>query len=165
MVCQHCKKNKATVQFIETINGETCEVLLCDECYAYKYGEFESEATNALLNGLFGNGARRQVSRSCPVCGSKFSDYERTGLVGCASCYDVFKEELMSCILRIQGNTEHVGSVGVENSPEHDLRIKLKTMQDKMEKALISGNYREASMLNMKMQELKKRFNGGDSDV
>jgi protein arginine kinase activator len=163
MLCQHCKKNQATINFIETINGESCELHLCEQCYAYKYGEFEEQATNAFLNGLFGK--YEPARKTCKVCGMSFADYEKTGLVGCASCYDVFKEELLPSIARIQGKVTHVGRAGGDYSSEHDLRIKLRQMQDKMENALRSGNYAEAGKINSQMNIIRKKLSGGERDV
>lgn len=160
MICQHCKKNPATINFIETIGGESFELHLCKACYQYKYGEFEEQATNALLNGLFAAPTREE--KCCKVCGMRFSDYEKTGLLGCASCYDVFKEELLPSIARIQGKITHVGREGGDYSSEHDLRIKLKSMQDKLEQALRAGDYAEAGRLNAHMQVIKKKLNGGN---
>jgi protein arginine kinase activator len=159
MICQSCKKNVATVNFIEIINGDKCEVHLCDKCYAYKYGEFEEQATNAILNGLFGISQKEE--KCCKVCGMRFSDYEKTGLVGCASCYDVFKEELLPSIARIQGKVNHVGKEGGDYSTEHDLRIKLKLMQEGLEQALRSGDYLQAGKLNEQMKAIKKKLSGG----
>jgi protein arginine kinase activator len=162
MICQHCKKNQATINFVEKIGGESFELHLCKPCYEYKYGEFEQQTANAIINGLFGVPVKNE--KCCKVCGMKFSDYERTGLLGCASCYDVFKEELLPSIARIQGKVKHVGKEGGDYSSEHDLRIKLKAMQDKLEQALRYGDYAEAGRLNAQMQVIKKKLNGGNAN-
>jgi protein arginine kinase activator len=159
MICQSCKKNVATVNFIEIINGDKCEVHLCDKCYAYKYGEFEEQATSALLNGLFGQSQKEE--KTCKICGMRFSDYEKTGLVGCASCYDVFKEELLPSIARIQGKVRHVGKGGGDYSFEHDYRIKLKQLQENLEQALRSGDFTRAGRINEQMIAIRKKFEGG----
>ena len=39
----------------------------------------------AMLNGLFGE-PEQPVKKVCKVCGMRFEDYERTGLLGCPSC-------------------------------------------------------------------------------
>lgn len=101
MLCQRCKKNQATVSCVEEINGKKIGYNLCRECYTEMFGSFSSAVNNDILAGLFGQPAKRHA-RICPVCGTVYSDFERTGLLGCASCYDVFKEELMPYIERIQ---------------------------------------------------------------
>lgn len=160
LICQQCKKRAATVNFIETVGGETVALHLCDQCYKYKYGEFENAAANAIINGLLDSSSpvRRKV---CKVCGMKFDDYERTGLLGCPSCYDVFKEEIMPYIESIQGKTLHIGKEGGDHSSEHDLRLRLKTLQEQLEAALTRGDYIAASRLNRQMTSIKNAIKGG----
>jgi protein arginine kinase activator len=162
MICQQCKKNVATTNFIEIVGGESFELHLCDKCYAQKYGEFEEQATGAMLSGLFGE--QNNQDKVCEVCGMRFSDYEKTGLLGCPSCYDVFKEELLPSIARIQGQVRHIGREGGDYSSEHDLRMQLRLMQDKLEGAIRAGDYAEAGRLNDKMKAIKKKLGGGKSN-
>lgn len=158
MLCQRCKKRIATINHTETINGETCSVNLCDECMAETYGQFESDIAEAILNGLFAEPVREQ--KVCPACGMRFSDYERSGLLGCPSCYDVFNEELMPYIARIQGNTRHVGKSGGIYTYEHDLRRKLSILQNNLERAIKCGDFAEAGRINERMNALKKSRGG-----
>lgn len=162
-VCQHCKKRPATINFVESINGDTVELHLCKACYQYKYGEFEESAANAVFNGLFGYD-RPASRKTCKMCGVTLDDYERTGLLGCPSCYDVFKEELMPSIARIQGKTQHVGREGGAYTSEHELRRQLKALQEKLESALQRGDYAEAGRLNRQMTYINKKIAGGSYD-
>ena len=159
-LCQNCKKRESTFNFIETVGGETVELHLCEFCYRYKYGEFEAIASNAILGGLFGETAPAE-QKKCKVCGMSFADYERTGLLGCPSCYDVFHEELLPSIARIQGKVTHVGREGGDYSSEHDLRRRLVELQEKLESAIKRGDFREAGRLNGQMTAIKRRINGG----
>lgn len=158
MLCQRCKKRIATVNHTEIINGERCTLNLCNECMAEAYGQFEEDMTEAILNGLFGEPVREQ--KICPACGMRFSDYERSGLLGCPSCYDMFNEELMPYIARIQGNTRHVGKEGGVYTSEHDYRRRLSILQSNLENALRNGDYAEAGRINERMNALKKSRGG-----
>ena len=149
VVCQNCKKRPATVNFIETVGGETVALHLCEQCY--------------MLNGLFGE-PEQPVKKVCKVCGMRFEDYERTGLLGCPSCYDVFKEELLPSIQSIQGKTYHVGKEGGDHSSEHDFRLRLKSLQEQLESALTRGDYIAASRLNRHMTSIKNAIKGGDGN-
>lgn len=158
MLCQRCKKRIATVHHTEIINGERCSVDLCERCMEETYGHLESNIAEAILNGLFGEPSREQ--KICPACGMRFADYERSGLLGCPSCYDVFNEELMTYIARIQGNTRHVGKEGGVYTSEHDYLRKLQILQSSLERALANNNYAEAGRINERMNELKKKRGG-----
>ena len=157
-MCQNCKKRTATVNHVEIIGGKACELHLCSMCANEMFSSFESEVENAIFSGLFGDGIRGEAV--CPACGLAFSEYERTGLLGCPSCYDVFNERLIPYITRIQGKTVHVGKGGGVYTSEHDLRLKLSSLQQEMERALSQGKYLEAGRINEQMNALKKRNPG-----
>ena len=158
MLCQHCKKNTATVNYVEIINGDKFESHLCEMCYAVLCGELNSKTNNDIWADLFDSGA---VSvKICPVCGTKFSNYERTGLLGCASCYDMFKEELMPVIHRIQGKTNHVGATA-KNNDVYGLHRRLKSLQEQLEQAIKDRRYAEANRLNNQIKEITQTLYGG----
>lgn len=163
MLCQHCKKNVATYNRIDEINGERFETHLCQSCYINLFGGLNSMNTvgdiDALLFGTPSFGRKK-----CPVCGTSYSDYERTGLLGCASCYDVFKEELMPTVKRIHGKTQHVGKIGLNND-DHGLYRRLKSLQEQLESALRNKRFAEAGRLNKRIDEITKTLYGeGNGD-
>ena len=162
MICQHCKKREATFNYIEIVNGDKFESHLCARCYSELYGELNSKANNEIWAGLFGESA--PAKRTCPVCGTSYSDYEATGLLGCASCYDFFKEELLPSIQRIQGKVTHVGKVG-NNNDDYGLHRKLKALKEELEIALRKRNYLEADRLNKQIKEVSKKLYRGEEDV
>ena len=158
MLCQHCKKNIATYNRVDEINGERFETHLCQNCYTELFGSLHS-----LNNGgdicawLFDSPPKNR--KACPVCGTTYGDYERTGLLGCASCYDVFKEELLPVIDRIQGKIQHVGKVG-SNNDDLGLYRKLKALQGQLETALREKKFAEAGRLNKRINEITKKLYG-----
>lgn len=109
---------------------------------------------------LFGSSAPKKV---CPVCGTTYADYERSGLLGCASCYDVFKEELLPAIKAIQGKVEHVGKVETNND-DLGLHRRLKSLQVQLEAALREKRYVDAGKLNKRIYEINKILYGGEND-
>ena len=162
MLCQHCKKNPAVVNYFEQVNGNKFEYHLCASCYADLYGELNNKVNSSLWAGLFSNPMPRK--KACHVCHTTFSDFERTGLLGCASCYDFFKEELLPSIQRIQGKVTHVGKVG-KNNDDFGLHRKLKSLQEELEVALRNRNYLEADRLNRQIKEINKKLYRGEGDV
>ena len=158
MLCQHCKKNPAVVNYFEQVNGNKFECHLCASCYADLYGDLNNKTNNSIWAGLFSSPNPRK--KVCPVCHTTFADFERNGLLGCTSCYDVFKEELIPTILRIHGKVEHVGKVD-SNLDELGLLRRLKTLQEQLERALRVKNYKEADRLNEQINAIKKTLHGG----
>lgn len=159
MLCQNCKKREATVNHMEIVGGKQCTQHLCRMCANEMFGDFEEQVNNAVMNGLFGEPEPEECA--CPACGMRFSEYERSGLLGCPSCYDVFHERLLPHIARIQGKTVHVGKGGGVFTSEHELRLKLTALQEAMERAISNGDYKEAGRINEQMNALKKRGAGG----
>lgn len=153
MLCQRCKKNQATVTYSGKINGKEFGYSLCPSCYAQMFGSFETVVNTDILTGLFSAAPKKR--RACPVCGTTYADFERTGLLGCPSCYDVFKEELIPYIERIQGKTQHVGKVGVD-ARQQDVTRKRSRLQDELEKAVKEGRYADAGRIYEQISELKK---------
>ena len=151
MLCQHCKKNPAAVNYVEKVNGNKFEYHLCAFCYADLYGELNSKVNNNVWAGLFSQSSPRK--KVCPVCRTTFADFERSGLLGCTSCYDVFKEELIPSVLRIHGKVEHIGKVG-KNMDEHGLHRRLKSLQEQLENALRVKDFKEADRLNRQINEI-----------
>ena len=140
MLCQHCKKNAATVNYVEMVNGKKFEAHLCPSCYAYLYGELNNKINNDIWAGLFGTHTARK--KACPVCRTTYEDFERTGLFGCTSCYDVFGKK---------GN----------NNDEFGLHRQLNSLQEQLENALREKKFTEADRLNKKINSIKKTMHGG----
>lgn len=161
MLCQHCKKNIATNDYIEIINDKMYESHLCSECYADLYGELHAKANNDLWAELFATPSKRL--KVCPVCGTTYAEYEKSGLLGCTSCYDVFKEELIPIIKRIQGKVEHVGKIA-GNNDNFGLHRQLKSLQEKLETALREKRFIDAGKLNKQIDAIKKKLNGGENN-
>lgn len=159
MLCQRCKKNQATMISQVPLNGEKVGYALCTSCYAEMFGSINS-ANGDIMAGLLSQPQRKRP-RACPVCGMSYSEFERTGLLGCAACYDVFKDELMPYIRRIQGKTEHVGKVG-PNVGEQELTRTLSRLQEELEQAVRDGKYAVAARINDKISEVRGRMAGGE---
>ena len=94
MLCNHCKKRQATKTREERIDGEKTSGYYCADCY------------HALF--LSADEAKPSPSK-CPYCGKSKENVLRSGLVGCAYCYQVFAKELIPVIIGAQGDRAHVG--------------------------------------------------------
>ena len=161
MICQHCKKNIATVSRVEIVGDKKFESHLCQACNAMLFGDLYSKANGDIWAGLFGSAVPKE--KVCPVCGTTYADYERTGLLGCASCYDVFRDELTRSIEQIHGKTKHVGKAG-ENRDEFGLHRRLKTLKEELEIAMREKRYHDAGIINNRIDEVSKILFGGSDD-
>ena len=171
MLCQNCSKREATTHIKRVVNGEATEAHLCQECAA-KLGYdnfFDNFSLNLpdLFSSFFGDSARALAgSRTdrCEKCGCSFDDIVKTGMVGCADCYDKFLDKLLPSIQRIHGRTRHVGSVPVtvtettasaQSKPE-TAEDRIAALEAEMKKAIEAQNFEQAAVLRDKIKELKE---------
>lgn len=171
MLCQNCSKREATTHIKRVVNGEATEAHLCQECAA-KLGYdnfFDNFSLNLpdIFSSFFGDSARALAgSRTdrCEKCGCSFDDIVKTGMVGCADCYDKFFDKLMPSIQRIHGRTRHVGSVPAEQTnetaptekKEETVEEKIASLEAEMQKAIEAQNFEQAAVLRDKIKELKE---------
>ncbi len=149
MLCSHCKKNEGEYP-VSGAEGE--ELLLCGECYA----RFGAAAEYAAFSGL-------EEGACCPVCGRSYADYKRTGLVGCAACYETFREELMPVIRRMHGKTVHMGGHPLGNGRLYELLDERNRLRAELEGALRRKDMAAADRLNRDIAELSRLiYRGGE---
>lgn len=163
MLCEKCKKNEATVFYEENINGTSRSYSLCSECAAEmkKSGElsgiFSFPTLNAfqdqLFGGLFGlTGASVKERKSCPLCSSTFSDFQKNGKTGCPECYKTFSEELKSTIHSIHGNVKHIGRAPSKFRKNREKENELKALKTQLKEAIASENFELAAALRDKIR-------------
>ncbi len=157
MICQRCKKNQATVEYKEIVNGKVFEFHLCQACYREMFGELNSTNADIITNLL---APRVKSIERCPVCGTTYSEYQKTGLLGCPSCYDAFKTELMPVIQRIQGHTEHVGKAN-NNADKSGYHRQLKELQEQLEEAIKNREFMKANDIYEQINEINSKLNPG----
>ncbi|MCM1364462.1 MAG: UvrB/UvrC motif-containing protein [Faecalibacterium sp.] len=167
MLCQNCSKREATTHIKRVVNGEATETHLCHECaqslgYNGLFNNFSLSIPN-IFSSFFGDssfaltGARTE---RCEKCGCSFDDIVRTGMVGCADCYEKFFDKLLPSIQRIHGKSKHAGKI--PDIQTEKKVIKEKTTEEKiaelevqMQKAIESQNFEQAAIIRDQIKELK----------
>ena len=153
MLCENCKKNTANTYFKQTVNGKTREVFLCSECAAklglgdsmMNFGNF-GFGLSAVADLLGGSPA---VSR-CPTCGMTLNEVSDSGMMGCADCYDTFRDYLRKLLPRISGNKVHTGKTPRAVKEESDNG--LDALKAKLAEAVKTENFEEATVLRDKIR-------------
>ncbi len=165
MLCENCKKNTATTYFKQTVNGKTREVFLCSECAAklglgdsfMNFGNFGFglSAVSELLGGASVPGAS-----VCPTCGISLGEVSKSGLMGCADCYDAFRDYLRKLLPRISGNKAHIGKVS--HAAKGDKGEDVLLLKQKLEEAIRTENFEEATVLRDKIRALESENKEGN---
>ncbi|MCK4404496.1 MAG: UvrB/UvrC motif-containing protein [candidate division Zixibacteria bacterium] len=117
MVCQDCGKREATVHLTQVINNKKVELKLCQEC-AEKRG-FRNPLEGVpfplaeFLASMLSQTQREKPSKEpeavCSACGMSFSDFSKTGRLGCGNCYLTFRSQLNDLLRKVHGSTQHRG--------------------------------------------------------
>lgn len=166
MKCQKCGANNANTHVKTVINGEFREYDLCSDCahkmgYTNIFADMDNEFSG-LIGSFFGNvlPARTQATR-CEFCGSSYPEIAKTGMVGCAHCYELFADRLYPSIRRMHGNTTHCG----KNSPTakaeragkapETKEDKLGALKQQLDAAVREQNYEHAAELRDQIKEME----------
>lgn len=150
MLCNKCGKNPAAEYTVKTEEGDLT-LILCSECYRNltRAEERKSEAEGETI--------------ACPACGTTMEEFRRTGLLGCAHCYTVFREELSPAIMQIQGKLRHEGkSPDTDASQNYRLVRELETLREEMERLLREKNFSAAEKLNARLLEINHKLYRGE---
>ena len=161
-LCDECGKNPATVRLYRSINGVSEEKHLCAEC-ARSLHENPMELTiNDLMASFFNQPMRVSPAKKCETCGMDAATFQRTGMLGCAACYDVFERELKGVLMRVQGQSEHTGR-RPEGAPQSN-RSKLNKLREELKSCLDTEDYEQAARLRDEIYALEAAEKGGDSE-
>ncbi len=170
MICQHCGKNPATTHIKRIVNGELSEIALCGDCarklgYNSLFGDWGLQLGN-LLGGFLEDEPEQQQELRCKGCGCTFDEIARTGRVGCAQCYQTFRQRLSPMIQRIHGNTSHRGKSPLKAQltlrPQSAMQVvqeepsPLEEKQKLLREAVEEQNFELAAVLRDEIKALKE---------
>ncbi len=169
MKCQKCGKKEADTHVKRVINGEFEEYDLCSDCakelgYTNMFSNFESDF-NSFLAGFFSNAlpARTQATR-CEVCNTGYADIARTGMMGCANCYNIFADQLMPTIRRIHGNITHCGKRSKPSKMEitevkeekQNSKSKIAKLKEELDIAVKNQEFEKAAKLRDEIKDMEE---------
>lgn len=93
---------------------------------------------------------RREVTELvCPSCGETASELRKTGLLGCALCYDTFENLLLPVFSRAQGHTRHVAAKTMQRQGP------LERLKADLETAILNEAYEEAARLRDEIRKIE----------
>lgn len=175
MICDVCKKKKATVHLTEIVDGKMAEMHICEDCAKERSVQMEQQFGLAdLLAGLSDFGkqvkAEEKSKLQCPNCSLGYEDFRKFGRLGCSECYNAFRAHLSSLLKKIHGSNQHLGKkpVGrpmpepapvlktttVKVAPKDDGLQELKT---KLQQAVFSEDFEQAAILRDKIRIMEKK--------
>lgn len=115
MLCEECHVREATIAVVVRAGEESTTRHLCAGCMKKVHQELIGRPIKDLLSGILsaisdgGGQSELQENTVCPRCGMTLHEFQRTGHLGCAGCYDAFRTQLQPMLLRIHGRVQHAG--------------------------------------------------------
>lgn len=167
MLCQSCHQNQATVHVVQTVNGQTQELHLCEQC-AQKTPQissvFQPGITPDFLQALFGfvpasasAVTERVQAEACPHCGMTFAQIKQAGKLGCSTCYEKFEPQLGGLLRRIHGGGQHVGKIPVRRGADIKERVQLKKLRDDLQRLILQEEFEKAALIRDEIRQLEQK--------
>ena len=157
MICQRCKERPATIRYREQVGATVKEIHLCEKCAAEISGG--AFVPSGFISSIFSgeeSRPRARAQKECPFCGTRYADFARTGLVGCAECYQTFRAELEPVLRKMHGKTRHEGKVPKKAGGDYALMREYNELTAKKEQAVVEERFEEAAEINKRLKELSE---------
>jgi protein arginine kinase activator len=163
MKCDHCNET-AVVHEVTVKNGVKKEVHLCEK-HATAFGIAPGQQPINQLLTQFVVGQQQKPAagsrRACPGCGLLFSQFRQTGILGCASCYETFAEQLAPLIHRAHnGATHHTGKTPRRAGSSIDRQLQRQRLIKELDEAVGAEQYERAA----KIRDLLNALDPADAD-
>ncbi|MCD5413714.1 MAG: hypothetical protein LR001_01730 [Clostridiales bacterium] len=149
------------------INGSKDEIHLCETCARERKDEdFEAafDIPKLLASLLDMNIDKQQnqpsvASPKCQNCGMTYSDFRRTGKLGCGRCYDAFRNNILPLIKRIHGNTRHEGKLPKRSGGVINRKRELKRKRSVLKQMIIEEKFEKAAILRDEIKKIEEDIN------
>ncbi len=178
MKCEKCNNNEATIHLTEIVKNVKTELHLCEQCarragVSSKVSNF-SLTLHDMLSFIDLEEMKHDTSNvSCRHCGYSFSEYKKSGMLGCPCCYLEMGTHLLPSLKSLYDSEFHTGSTpshfiepnGNKNmflapqsgNPEMtDETSHISELQKKLDAAVSREQYEEAALIRDRIRELEK---------
>ena len=93
--------------------------------------------------------------KKCPVCGHTYSDFRRTGKIGCSECYNVFRSQIATTLRQVQPSVTHAGKIPSKSGSELRLKREYESLKQKLAAAVKEEDYETAAKLHKQIREIE----------
>lgn len=154
MLCNICHKNPATVHLTEIADEKIVELHVCRECARLK-GE-PAQGDFNLIDFLGSFSGEKEESCICSNCRLSFSDFKKSGLLGCQNCYQDFELLLAPLLKKIHGAIVHKGKFPKEKKVKIKREDDLGLLKEELEEAIRLEEYEKAAGLRDKIKKISE---------
>lgn len=162
MLCEECKKNPATVSVTVLTGNGTTTRHLCQECVEKMETSIAKGDMSSFLSSLISilsQQHQEEEALRCEVCGLTYDEFQSSGKLGCAHCYEAFSEQLKPLLLRVHGRSQHAGRVPAGCDEVRALEASILSLKARMDQAVQVENFEEAAALRDEIRALVDKQN------
>ena len=115
MICQNCKAAPASICITQIVDSQKTDTYLCQNCANDSAMKLQTPLGLFDVPGhlVFGSDYDRLITHAdnerCDECGITYAEIQKSGKLGCADCYNVFRAKLRPIITRIHRSAQHRG--------------------------------------------------------
>jgi protein arginine kinase activator len=169
MMCEECSIRPAKFHLTTISQEEKTERNLCPVCMA-KYQKqlpgLDFSNLAGLISGFLESASSTHDGEqheegpeiSCSSCGTTYANFQKTGMLGCAHCYEEFRKPLDGLLMRVHGNTQHAGRIPGGIKSDVSIRMNLDRLRQNLVRAIADEEYEEAAKLRDQIRSLKQQL-------
>lgn len=161
MKCDRCD-SEAVVHEIVVVNGEKVEKHLCTACAQedglapVKGSTLTAPLAKLVMSSSIIAKPPAPIADACSSCGATWAEFRKSGLLGCAECYDVFEEKLTTLIERAhEGACEHSGKAPKRSAELIDRRRLVASLRKQLLEAVDAEHYERAAELRDRLRTVE----------
>ena len=100
----------------------------------------------------------RQAEKKCPVCGHTYSDFRRTGKIGCSECYKVFRSPITATLRQVQPSITHTGKIPSKSGEELKQKRRYESLKQELSAAVKNEDYEKAAKLHKELKAIESEM-------
>ena len=161
MLCEECKINEASYTISVMVGEEITQRHLCTECMAKMNMSIASGNIRGLLSTILtaitGSEQTQEPSREeivCPRCRTTWSQFSKSGHLGCPGCYEAFRDPLQPMLQQVHGRVQHAGRRPLNTEKAQRVRSLQEDLAYQMEQAVALEDFETAAALRDRMRAL-----------
>ncbi len=167
--CRRCSK-PATLHITEIHDGNAVAIHLCESCAREYLEDSEEDQVSspaaelaAKLEALVSEDSDAP-SAQCSNCSITFNEFREQGRLGCPSCYDEFRTDLMPLLENIHEQSTHVGKRPLRSPGQSEDHSRLIHLRANLREAVSREDYEVAARLRDEIAEIEETLRSGTND-
>jgi protein arginine kinase activator len=154
--CDGCGKTGGHIRTHQSNGSDFRELWLCRSCASLVGAEQSLPAFGPTVSELLGTLAGESGTRVCPTCGTRFKQIRQTGHVGCAMCYQTFRNRIQLLLAQMGLTDSHIGRYPSRLASYKRLLVDRIAMKEDLEAAVESEDYEQAAWLRDRIRSLEE---------